>query len=72
EEMAEICSVVLESARGLEYQVQFRDHRFLQAPKQEGATFFRMARGALKKESRLQGTRGQTATTWESSSTSGV
>ncbi|KAI9090301.1 hypothetical protein DFS34DRAFT_708327 [Phlyctochytrium arcticum] len=72
EEMAEIRSVVSEFARGLEFQVQFRDHRFLHALKREGSCFLRMARGALKKESRLRGTRGQNATTWESSSTNGV
>ncbi|KAI9090067.1 hypothetical protein DFS34DRAFT_585337 [Phlyctochytrium arcticum] len=68
EEMTEICRVVSEFARGLEYQVQFRDHRMLSALKREGASFLRMARGALKKES----TRGRNATTWDSTATNGV
>ncbi|KAI9104550.1 hypothetical protein DFS34DRAFT_575813 [Phlyctochytrium arcticum] len=68
EEMTEICKVLSEFGRGLEFQVQFRDYRMLQALKREGATFLRMARGALQKENRLRGTRGRNATTWELSS----
>ncbi|KAI9104887.1 hypothetical protein DFS34DRAFT_573088, partial [Phlyctochytrium arcticum] len=68
EEMTEICRIVSEFARGLEYHVQFRDHRMLSALKREGASFLRMARGALKKES----TRGRNATTWDSTATNGV
>ncbi|KAI9103345.1 hypothetical protein DFS34DRAFT_576741 [Phlyctochytrium arcticum] len=72
EEMGEIRDEIADFLRGLEFQTQFCDHRFLQALKNEGASFLKLVRGALQKEKRLQGTRGQNATTWNPSSTNRI
>ncbi|KAG6854112.1 hypothetical protein C0991_010276 [Blastosporella zonata] len=57
---------------GLEYQVQFRDHRLLQGLEKEGASFFRLAVACLSKEKRMQMTRGGVPSTWEQSTSTAM
>jgi hypothetical protein len=53
--------LIRDFAAGLEYQLQFRDSRWLEALQREGASFLRLARTCMLKETR----RGETATTWD-------
>ena len=57
---------------GLEYQIQFRDYRMLQAIDREGAGFLRMANASLAKERRLRTTKGRTPSTWEQSTSTAM
>jgi hypothetical protein len=50
---------------GLEYQVQFGDHRMLLALERDGVGFLRLAKNCLSRERRMRSTRGSTPTTWE-------
>lgn len=61
--------VLTEFTTGLQYQLQFRDLRFLQALDREGRSLFRMAENCLQRERRQNSTRGDPTATWESSST---
>ena len=58
--------MITEFAKGLQYQVQFRDRRMLDVLQREGASFLRLARACLRKEKRM-GRGGETPTTWEKS-----
>ena len=72
ESMKEKIAILREFLGGLEYQVQFRDGRMLQALERDGAALFRMAKACLSKERRMQSTRGETPTTWEQSTSSAM
>ncbi|KAF7328432.1 hypothetical protein MVEN_02559100 [Mycena venus] len=72
EAMDENIDLILEFAKGLKYQCQFRDQRMLQAVEREGASFLRLARACLGKEKRLQLTRGTTPSTWDKSTGSAM
>jgi hypothetical protein len=50
---------------GLDYQRQFRDHRFLESPECNDASFFRFARNCLSREQRCNSSRAASPTTWE-------
>jgi hypothetical protein len=57
---------------GLEYQLQFDDHRMFQTMEREGAVFMRFARSCISCENRLNATRGSTPPTWERSTASAM
>ncbi|KAG6867119.1 hypothetical protein C0995_005636, partial [Termitomyces sp. Mi166 len=67
ETMEENIKTILDFAKGLEYQIQFRDHRMLQALERDGSSFLRLARACLVKEKRMRSTRGKTLPTWDKS-----
>ncbi|KAJ7101717.1 hypothetical protein C8R44DRAFT_887916 [Mycena epipterygia] len=72
EAMDEDIDLILEFAKGLKYQRQFRDQRMLQALEREGASFLRLARACLGKEKRLTSTRGPAPSTWDKSTSSAM
>jgi hypothetical protein len=72
EAMDEEIDVILEFAKGLKFQRQFRDQRMLQALQREGASFLRLARACLGKEKRLRSTRGAAPSTWDRSAGSAM
>lgn len=57
EELNEIIQLLQDFVSGLEYQVQFQDHRFLKILEKEGAGFFRLARKCLGRERRPNSSR---------------
>jgi hypothetical protein len=57
---------------GLEYQLQFDDHRMFQTMEREGATFMRFAKSCLSRERRLNSARGSTPSTWDRSTASAM
>ncbi|KAJ6505492.1 hypothetical protein C8R45DRAFT_1051083 [Mycena sanguinolenta] len=67
EAMDENIDLIVEFAKGLKYQRQFRDQRMLQTLEREGASFLRLARACLTKEKRLTSTRGPAPSTWDKS-----
>ncbi|KAJ7934660.1 hypothetical protein B0H13DRAFT_2305445 [Mycena leptocephala] len=72
EAMDEEIDVILEFAKGLKFQRQFRDQRMLDSLQREGASFLRLARVCLGKEKRLRSTRGATPSTWDKSASSAM
>ncbi|KAG6904693.1 hypothetical protein DXG01_007854, partial [Tephrocybe rancida] len=67
EAMRQKIRTIKDIAEGLEYQIQFRDHRMLEALEREGSSFFRMVVACLSEERRMQSTRGGVPSTWEQS-----
>ncbi|KAJ6602810.1 hypothetical protein DFH09DRAFT_1270635 [Mycena vulgaris] len=72
EAMDENIDLIVEFAKGLKFQRQFRDQRMLQALEREGASFLRLARACLGKEKRLTSTRGPAPSTWDKSAGSAM
>ncbi|KAJ7071833.1 hypothetical protein B0H15DRAFT_735590, partial [Mycena belliarum] len=74
EAMDENIDIILEFAKGLQFQRQFRDQRMLrvQALEREGASFLRLAKACLAKEKRLQSTKGTRPSTWDRSTGSAM
>ena len=70
EEIEAEIEVILDFAKGLRHQVQFRDQRMLNTLQREGGSFLRLARACLEKEKRTNSTRGSTVLTWEKSTNS--
>ncbi|KAF8157931.1 hypothetical protein B0H34DRAFT_749244 [Crassisporium funariophilum] len=70
--MKEKINILRDFLGGLEYQIQFCDGRMLQALEREGAGLLRMAKVCLSKERRMQSTQGETPSTWEQSTSSGM
>ncbi|KAJ6571057.1 hypothetical protein B0H19DRAFT_987718 [Mycena capillaripes] len=64
--------LIVEFAKGLKFQWQFRDQRMVQALEREGASFLRLARACLGKEKRLTLTRGPVPSTWDKSAGSAM
>jgi hypothetical protein len=52
---------------GLEYQIQFNDHRMLEVLERDGGSFLRLANNCLSRERRLNSRRSGSPTTWERS-----
>ncbi|KAI6143267.1 hypothetical protein BKA82DRAFT_4017571 [Pisolithus tinctorius] len=50
---------------GLEYQIQFNDHRMLHTVEHEGASFIRLMENCLDRERRANSSLRQSPTTWE-------
>ncbi|KAJ6586656.1 hypothetical protein B0H10DRAFT_1832240 [Mycena sp. CBHHK59/15] len=72
EAMDDDIELILEFAKGLKFQRQFRDQRMLQALEKEGASFLRLARACLEKERRLTSTRGNAPSTWDRSTSAAM
>jgi hypothetical protein len=72
EAMDENIDTILEFAKGLKFQKQFRDERMLHALEREGASFLRLAKACLTKEKRLRSTKGMTPSTWDRSTGSAM
>ncbi|KAJ7300459.1 hypothetical protein DFH08DRAFT_621925, partial [Mycena albidolilacea] len=72
EAMDDNIDLILELAKGLKYQRQFRDQRMLQVLEREGASFLRLARACVGKEKKLRSTRGTTPSTWDKSTGSAM
>ncbi|KAJ7086004.1 hypothetical protein B0H15DRAFT_950602 [Mycena belliarum] len=72
EAMDENIDLILEFAKGLKFQRQFRDQRMLQTLEKEGASFLRLARACLVKEKRLTSTRGKAPSTWDKSTSAAM
>ena len=64
--------LILEFAKGLKYQVQFRDQRMLNTLKREGASFLRLARVCMEKEKARNSTRGRNVSTWDKATSSAM
>jgi hypothetical protein len=67
ERMAAHINLIREFCQGLEHQVQFQDHRFLNALERDGAGFLRLAQNCMSRERRRNTRRSSTPTTWERS-----
>ncbi|KAJ7307825.1 hypothetical protein DFH08DRAFT_975430 [Mycena albidolilacea] len=67
EAMDENIDLIIEFAKGLKFQRQFRDQRMLQTLEREGTSFLRLARACLGKEKRLTSTRDKAPSTWDKS-----
>jgi hypothetical protein len=70
ERLSQHIGILRDFADGLDYQLQFNDHRMLDSLEREGATFIRFARTCLECERRMNSTRGSSPTTWEKGSAS--
>jgi len=57
--VVEDIQVLWDFCDGMEYQLQFDDHRMFQTMEQEGAVFMQFARSCLSCETQLNSTRGQ-------------
>lgn len=64
--------LILNFAKGLQHQVQYRDQRMLNTLQREGASFLRLARACMEKERRTNSTRSSTVATWEKSTSSAM
>jgi hypothetical protein len=64
--------LILDFAKGLRHQIQFRDQRMLNAFQREGASFLRLAKACIGKEKRMNSTRAATVSTWEKSTSSAM
>ncbi|KAJ7221248.1 hypothetical protein GGX14DRAFT_558747 [Mycena pura] len=69
EELTEIIETLRNFAIGLEYQMQFKEGRMLEAIKRHGGGMLRLAQECLEKEHRANTNRGTRERTWENSST---
>lgn len=65
EDMTSLLTTLKDFYSGLEYQKQFRDHRFLDIIQREGAGFLRLANNCLSRERRQNSTRSAAPNTWE-------
>lgn len=72
EALTEDIDLIVEFAKGLKHQLQFRDRRMLNALEREGASFLRLAKACMEKERRMNSTRGPTVSTWEKSTSSAM
>jgi hypothetical protein len=65
ERFSEYIGTIREFCDGLEYQLQFEDHRMLETVEREGVSFMRLAQNCLSRECRMNSSRGSSPTTWE-------
>ena len=72
ETMEEWIHTIREFADGLDYQLQFRDGRMLQALEREGAGFKRLMTACLTKERQMKNTKGNHPLTWEQETSSAM
>lgn len=72
EQMTKHISMLRDFADGLEYQLQFDDHRMLASLEREGGSFLRFAQNCLSRERRMNSTRGVSPTTWEKTTASAM
>lgn len=67
ERMLEAVALLRNLADGLEYQVQFNDHRMLDVVERDTAGALRLARNVQIKERSFNSSRGAVPRTWDSS-----
>lgn len=65
ERFREHISTIRDFCEGLEYQLQFEDHRMLETLERDGASFLQLAQSCLSRERRMNSSRGSSPTTWE-------
>ncbi|KAF5311025.1 hypothetical protein D9619_008106 [Psilocybe cf. subviscida] len=65
-------NLITDFLAGLQFQLQFRDHRFLRTLEREGAGFFRLASACLEKEKRARKRGGNTQPTWDKAAASSM
>ncbi|KAJ3985287.1 hypothetical protein F5890DRAFT_1409822 [Lentinula detonsa] len=64
------CTLLLDFVNAVQYQKQFKDHRFLHAFLQEGAGMLQMAKRCLDRERQYNSTRSQNPRTWDAGTSS--
>ena len=67
EKMEHYIRTIRDFCEGLEYQIKFRDPRFLITLEKDGAGFFRLAENCLSREKRQNSSRAVSPSTWERS-----
>jgi len=72
ERMSEHIKTLRDFADGLEYQLQFNDNRMLDRLEREGVGLLRFAESCLRRERRMNSTRGTSPTTWEKTTASAM
>jgi len=65
ERLTEHIRTIRDFCDGLEYQLEFEDHRMLETVERDGASFLRLAHSCLSRECRMNSLRGVSPTTWE-------
>ncbi|KAF5324215.1 hypothetical protein D9619_011369 [Psilocybe cf. subviscida] len=65
-------NLITDFLAGLQFQAQFRDHRFLRTLEQEGAGFFRLTSACLEKEKRANKRGGNAQLTWDKTAASSM
>ena len=68
EKMRSHITLIRDFCDGLEHQIQFGDHRFLNTLERDSARFLRLAENCIDQERRLNSSRTASPTTWETSS----
>ena len=58
-------SIIRDFCDGLEYQLQFEDHRMLETLERDSASFLWLAQSCLSRERHMNSSRGSSPTTWE-------
>lgn len=64
--------LILEFAKGLKHQIQFRDQRMLNTLQREGASFLHLAKACMEKDRRMNSKRSPRVSTWEKSTSSAM
>jgi hypothetical protein len=72
EKMKDYIRTIRDFCDGLEYQVKFRDTRFLGTLERDGAGFIKFARNCLSREKRYNSSREASPTTWERSTSNAM
>ena len=72
EKMEDYIRIFRDFCDGLEYQVKFRDTRFLGTLEKDGAGFINFARNCLSRERRYNSSREASPTTWERSTSNAM
>ena len=67
EKMRSHITLIRDFCDGLEHQIQFGDHRFLNTLERDGARFLRLAENCIDQERKLNSSRTASPTTWETS-----
>ncbi|KAH9018366.1 hypothetical protein EDB83DRAFT_2232093, partial [Lactarius deliciosus] len=65
EDMENHIHLIRDFCDGLEFQIKFRDPRFLRTLEREGAGFLRLAQNCLSRERRMNSSRAASPSTWE-------
>ncbi len=72
EALMENIALIKNFTAGLEFQLQFRDHRMLETLEKEGASFLKLAKACARKEQRASSTRGPALPTWDRETSSAM
>ncbi|KAH8985839.1 hypothetical protein EDB86DRAFT_2832928 [Lactarius hatsudake] len=72
EEMEKHIHLIRDFCDGLEFQIKFRDPRFLRTLEREGAGFLRLTQNCLSHERRMNSSRAASPSTWERTTTNAL